>query len=400
MILFRKLLSAFMIAILIGLAPAQPVMAIPQEDVDSVYRDSVHYALPPPAVCGVEASEASVTPLVGSNNAEKTYNFLRSKGLSPQQAAGIMGNLQVESGFIPNNQQNGSPWPQDGWGIAQWTDARRATLRDAVIKAGLPYTNDDDPKEGKLSAGDNEKLLSFQLNFMYNEANSRKMRDNPNVSEWEGLKKVGSVRDAVIFWEYNFERAGKPALGSRLAAANSLLTRFGSGLAAGSSACGIEGGGAIVGGYSLPVDQKWYKSNKIWFTKPHHDYPSSDIPVPTGTKVYSMTAGKVTRAPIYRSDTSYGQGVIITASDGTQFIYGHGTDGGSISGAKEGDIVKAGQLIMHSGNTGNSNGAHLHLEIRTKSGTRVCPQKLFVAIGENSSSVPSIGSLSKSGCTY
>ncbi len=147
------------------------------------------------------------------------------------------------------------------------------------------------------------------------------------------------------------------------------------------------------GGYALPLDQKWYDENPVWFSKPHHDYPAADIPVPTGTPVYSMSAGRVTGAP---NEGGYGQGVTIMGDDGVQYNYGHGSDGGLI--VKPGDTVKAGQLIMHSANTGHSFGAHLHIDMRID-GIKHCPQNLLVALGKKLPTLPTPASLPTSGCS-
>jgi murein DD-endopeptidase MepM/ murein hydrolase activator NlpD len=143
----------------------------------------------------------------------------------------------------------------------------------------------------------------------------------------------------------------------------------------------------------LPVDQKWYDQNPVWFSKPHHDYPAADIPVPLGTPVYAVTSGRVIRAP---AGYGLGEGVTIMGDDGYQYDYGHGSDGGKI--VKVGDIVKAGQLIMHSASTGNSTGPHLHLGI-SKNRVKSCPQKLLIALGEKSATLPTPQSLPTSGCS-
>jgi len=44
--------------------------------------------------------------LKGSTNEKRIWNYLRSRGLSPAGAAGLMGNLYAESGLRPNNLQN------------------------------------------------------------------------------------------------------------------------------------------------------------------------------------------------------------------------------------------------------------------------------------------------------
>jgi murein DD-endopeptidase MepM/ murein hydrolase activator NlpD len=160
---------------------------------------------------------------------------------------------------------------------------------------------------------------------------------------------------------------------------------------------GAGGSSGATGDYVLPVDQKWYDQHPEWFSAPHHDTPAIDIPVPEGTPIYSMTAGTILRAP---NEGGYGEGVMIQGVDGFQYIYGHGTDGGSIPKAAKGDTVVPGQLIMHAGNTGHSFGAHLHLNIQTSfdASTFRCPQKLLVAIATKAP-LPPVGSLPQSGCT-
>lgn len=338
------------------------------------------------ANCSCQVAGGSTT-LTGSDNAEKIYNFLTSgdRGLSPVQAAGIMGNLFRESGYDPAITEHGSGI---GYGIAQWSFGRRTALEAAAAEQGVEVSD-----------------LSFQLNFLFNESKSRQSITYPDSeNEWEGLKRETELVNAVLYWEKNFERSAEtnsdpntnPGLKIRIEAGTDALNKFGSNSGTGgtsdSSKCGTSGG-FLSGGFSLPLDKKWYDEHKDWFTKPHHDYPAADIPVPTGTPVYSMTAGTVIKAP---NEGGYGTGVTIDAGDGITFIYGHGSDGGSIPGAKQGDVVKAGQLIMHSASTGQSTGPHLHLEIDIGGG-KYCPQTLFVGIVE--SAIPAVKSLPTSGCT-
>lgn len=148
-----------------------------------------------------------------------------------------------------------------------------------------------------------------------------------------------------------------------------------------------------IGGYALPVDQKWFDQHPEWFSKPHHDHPSADIPVPTGTPIYAVTSGRVTAAP---NGYGLGVGVTILGDDNIQYDYGHGSDGGKI--VKTGDIVKAGQLIMHSASTGDSTGPHLHLGMK-RNGVKTCPQTLLTALGKKLATLPSVQSLPTSGCT-
>lgn len=82
----------------------------------------------------------------GSSNAEKIWNYLRSYGFTKESTAGVMGNMQEESGFVSNNMQNSyegtyndetytaavdngsyTNFANDsiGYGLTQWTAAGR-----------------------------------------------------------------------------------------------------------------------------------------------------------------------------------------------------------------------------------------------------------------------------------
>src|SRR5688572_22007601 len=43
--------------------------------------------------------------LAGKDNRQKIYNFLTGKGLNAQQAAGVLGNIQRESGYSPTRHE-------------------------------------------------------------------------------------------------------------------------------------------------------------------------------------------------------------------------------------------------------------------------------------------------------
>ncbi|MDQ6836842.1 MAG: peptidoglycan DD-metalloendopeptidase family protein [Actinomycetota bacterium] len=152
--------------------------------------------------------------------------------------------------------------------------------------------------------------------------------------------------------------------------------------------------GLSVGGgsYALPVDIRWYRQHPAWFTKPHHDYPAADIPVPAGTPVLAAATGSVTTAP---AGGACGLGVIVHGDDGATYTYCHGSDGGQI--VRPGQRVRVGQLIMHSGSSGNSTGPHLHFAISVNGQNR-CPQPFLVALAKGLSTDPKL--LPAAGCTY
>ena len=84
-----------------------------------------------------------------------------------------------------------------------------------------------------------------------------------------------------------------------------------------------------------------------------------DYGVPIGTNVYAAADGVVLQAS-WRSG-GLGNCVVLQHSGGLRTYYGHGNGTFYV---KPGQVVKKGQLIMLSGNTGNSSGPHLHFEVR------------------------------------
>lgn len=105
--------------------------------------------------------EADSTPdglAIGSDNAEKAWNFLRSSGYTSEAAAGIMGNLYAESNFDPSvtNSIGAS-------GIAQWYQDRNTKMRNYVTgKCGKSTWKD---LEGQL------KFLKYELEHDYKSVN-------------------------------------------------------------------------------------------------------------------------------------------------------------------------------------------------------------------------------------
>ena len=78
------------------------------------------------------------------DNAQIAFNYFVSQGLSPVQAAGIVGNLQGESGrglntstINPGDGRDGT----DSIGIAQWNSSRAQALKDYAASKGVPHTD-------------------------------------------------------------------------------------------------------------------------------------------------------------------------------------------------------------------------------------------------------------------
>jgi len=114
-----------------------------------------------------------------------------------------------------------------------------------------------------------------------------------------------------------------------------------------------------------------YKKLGKWWSKGYHT--GVDYAVPVGTDVLAVADGKIENASWGKS---YGT-QLVQKVDGGWFIYAHLAS----TLVKAGDKVKAGQVIAKSGNTGNSTGPHLHVELRNNirwsAGTDLDPHALI-----------------------
>lgn len=129
-----------------------------------------------------DAAVVSTTDLSGSDNAQKIWNYLRAKGLSPIQVAGIMGNLERESGYNPGSEEK-TPNLNKGYGIVQWTAGRRTKLENYAKAQGKP-AND----------------LGMQLDFMWLELTTG--YKNSTLTPLQG---TSSLEEAVHIVLYNYE---------------------------------------------------------------------------------------------------------------------------------------------------------------------------------------------------
>lgn len=176
----------------------------------------------------VMCSPSSTNGVSGSSNQEKVWGFLKASGLSDEQAAGVMGNIRQESGFSPNVQNTTAKFPSGAWGLAQWTDGRRQSVVKAIQEkhpevmsyyaeqyGGLPDQNGVSPG---VPVDVNDKFLIVELEFLIQESKARGLdavgiseyidKYGAGDSEWETLKRITDVTDAVFFWERSFERSG------------------------------------------------------------------------------------------------------------------------------------------------------------------------------------------------
>jgi hypothetical protein len=146
------------------------------------------------------------------DNDQAAYDYFRAKGLTNFQAAGVVGNLDQESGIDPTIWQlNGGP----GRGIAQWSAGARwdSTDGDNVVQFASQH-------------GQDEYSLALQLDFVWYELTS---------FEWYGLAELQastSLEQATQVFEDKYEGcvyANYPecALPRRIEFAQGILDAFG-----------------------------------------------------------------------------------------------------------------------------------------------------------------------------
>jgi murein DD-endopeptidase MepM/ murein hydrolase activator NlpD len=112
-----------------------------------------------------------------------------------------------------------------------------------------------------------------------------------------------------------------------------------------------------------------------------HKHSGQDFAVPSGTQVVAAHGGTVVKAGGNGAGDgpAYGNAIVIKHGNGTYSQYAHL----SKVTVHVGQIVKTGQEIAKSGNTGNSSGPHLHFEIRMTPnyGSAIDPVKFLRAKG-------------------
>jgi hypothetical protein len=123
--------------------------------------------------------------------------FLRGKGLTAAQAAGVAGNVQIESGLNPSayNAKEGAI------GFAQWEGPRRTALRDFAAALGKSETD-----------------ASAQLQFMWHELNGSES------GALAALRATTTPAEAAAVFDQKYERSSGGARKARIDAANAIAS--------------------------------------------------------------------------------------------------------------------------------------------------------------------------------
>ncbi|EGO6507307.1 TPA: peptidoglycan DD-metalloendopeptidase family protein [Enterococcus faecalis] len=268
-------------------------------------------------------------------NAWAVWQFLKSKGYSEQAAAGILGNMDQESGIMPDIDEGGGG---PGYGLVQWTspiagESGRAYVQRLLAQAGISgdYRN----------ITTQLKLLDWH---MHNGQYIPSAAYPYSVSEFKALTDIGT---ATMAFEANFERP------------------------------------AVTHPERIPMAQYWYDllhnlkpgTNK-WVNPVRSSYTITQEwdeigwgtnVIHGGIDIASMPAGSMPPVYVARSgivetvtyDGTGGNYVVIKHDDGYWTYYGH-LDSVDLS---VGDKVTTNSRVGIMGATGLASGVHLHFEV-------------------------------------
>lgn len=148
------------------------------------------------------SKEPDAYRLVGGSNGEKIYNYLRAQGLTPEQSAGVIGNLAAESNLNPDA-YNPNDKGQPAGGIAQWRGQRLEELKAYSITNNLDW-----------------RTLDAQLPFLMYEL------ENKSYLGYGPLLNSTSVEEATKVFEEKFERPAPGTFNRRYGYARDAYDRY------------------------------------------------------------------------------------------------------------------------------------------------------------------------------
>lgn len=259
-----------------------------------------------------------------TENAEAAMQYFMSQGWTREQAAGIVGNLQAESGanLNPNAIRENDAGPGlHSHGIAQWNRGRWAGLQSFAQNKGKPWND-----------------FQTQLEYVQHELNTSHRRVADQLRNTRDAAAAANLINQQ--YEVSADRSGK-----RAANAIALLTPSATGINIDRSAGGT---GRLTSLYGMRGGRR---------------HEGIDIAAPTGTPVAAAYDGTIIKAG---QGQGYGNVIYIDHGNGHTTRYGHLS--AFAPGIRDGVPVRSGQIIGAVGSTGRSTGPHLHYELRGPNG--------------------------------
>ena len=319
-------------------------------------------------VSGGAGGSAATINLAGNDNVEKAFNFFVSKGFTPQQSAGIVGNLIAESGVNPKRVQS-TPTPEGdrdnitvnnktGYGIAQWTSSgRQQGLVDLARSRGMTIEGD----------------LALQLDYLMIELTVG------YKDIYDAIKLSADLKAASDVFMTKFERPAdqsETARQKRAGMGQQVLDLYGNGASAsgalisGATNCNTGAGGQAAGFVGFPLQTTKARMTELnggqfkngVMGQGGHPYAAHDIMADPGTPVAAILSGKVVQVG---TDKCPGRLIAVWSEQaGVTVAYLHLSIEQTI--VKEGDSIAEGQIIGFVGPPAAGCGTpHLHIDANT-----------------------------------
>ena len=189
--------------------------------------------------------DGAASMVSGDSNEEKVWNFFAQKGFTAAAVAGIMGNLEQESGIDPKKKQNGGG---PGTGLCQWEKkhANGGGRWEELVKWAK-------------SEGRDEWDIVTQLDYLWKELSTGYVLDllNRHWGGLDGLKTTKDYKKACDAFEKSFERAGKPNMPNRYKFSEKFLDKYGKG--DGSATASLVNGAKGDAKKVIEIAESWLK---------------------------------------------------------------------------------------------------------------------------------------------
>lgn len=186
--------------------------------------------------CGAETASGDAG-LVGANNIQKIFNYLKSKGLPDVAAAGVAGNINQESsGGTPDLVQGGSRSKDPsnlsaGYGIIQWTPGRKLVVPVDNLKGPDGQVKQQSYESAAGTKAKNMPIasLSTQLEILWWMMEKGGFLD---LTKLQSFTSEDQLLAAVTYFHDTIERSADQNMDNRLAFAKNILRKYSDGTAA------------------------------------------------------------------------------------------------------------------------------------------------------------------------
>jgi hypothetical protein len=384
------------VAYLVLVVGNSSVAAISKKDLEDILNGYSYYdSTDTTSSC----SSAGSSSAGGAANEGPIYSYLIGKGLTPPQAAGIMGNMEAESHFEPRLVEYGYPNSRGEISRAGQPSSLDDKVPPNAKSNGQPgyglvqFTNPgfkDGLRNLAASTSRGESDLTLQLDYLWQLLNGDYkgvLRDIQAATTLEGSTKP---------FLFDFEKpANKEAqLAGRTKNGQNILAKYGStspdtsvatpqiGVTTSIGGCSTGASGTVdATGYAFPIAPQTKSGNKtvanlsqVPCNNPGSCHHNEDGPLAgyafdlgrqpggessVGAAVYAISDGTISSAHIYNRVPGCYSLQLQSSKDNFYYWYGHMQN----MTVKDGDVVKSGQQIAEIGQSKCALGSTPHLHI-------------------------------------